>query len=75
MNQLISSFFAMWTPGIIELVVILIVALLIFGKRIPEIMRGFGKSMGEFKKGLTEAKDIKDELEDEIKKIKDDIIK
>ena len=27
---------------------------LVFGKRLPEVMRGLGKSMNEFKKGMNE---------------------
>ncbi len=34
--------------------VILLIALLIFGKRLPEIMRGLGSSVGEFKRGLND---------------------
>jgi sec-independent protein translocase protein TatA len=32
--------------------IILFVALLLFGKRLPEILRGLGGSVREFKKGL-----------------------
>ena len=39
-------------PG--ELVVILLIALIIFGKRMPEVARSAGKAMAEFKKGLQE---------------------
>ncbi len=39
-------------PGGVEWIVILFVALLLFGRRLPEIMRGLGGSVREFKKGL-----------------------
>lgn len=51
---------AMWMPGPIEIVIILIIAVLIFGKRLPEIGRSVGKSLVEFKKGISEAKDTKE---------------
>lgn len=38
-----------------ELIIILIVALLLFGKRLPDIMRGMGSSVREFKKGMEDA--------------------
>ncbi|MCX7820109.1 MAG: twin-arginine translocase TatA/TatE family subunit [Brevinematales bacterium] len=41
-----------------ELIVILLIALLIFGaNRIPEIARSLGKSLKEFKKGMNEKDD------------------
>jgi sec-independent protein translocase protein TatA len=41
-----------------EIIVILIVALILFGgKKIPELMRGIGKGVSEFKKGLHEIDD------------------
>ena len=51
-------------PGGWEWIVILIVALLIFGKRLPEIARSVGKSLTAFKKGIHEAEETKDELID-----------
>lgn len=42
-------------PGPGELIVILLVILLLFGaKRLPELARSLGKSLGEFKKGRDE---------------------
>ncbi len=52
-------------PGGIEWIVILIVALLIFGKRLPEVMKSLGKGIVEFKKGV---KGVEDEVEDTVSK-------
>jgi len=62
-------------PGGWEWIIILIVALLIFGRRLPEIARSVGKSMTEFKKGINEAKESTDELVDDVTKVKDDVVK
>ena len=63
-----------WTPGPLEIILILVVAVLIFGRRLPEIARNIGKSLTEFKKGIHEAKETKDELADDVRKAKDDIV-
>ena len=47
-------------PGGVEWVVILLVALLIFGRRLPDVARSVGKSIVEFKKGL---RDVKGEID------------
>jgi len=44
-------------PGGSEWIIILIVALLVFGPRLPSVMRSLGKSIVEFKKGLRDAED------------------
>ncbi|KPL03574.1 MAG: twin-arginine translocase TatA/TatE family subunit [Candidatus Zixiibacteriota bacterium] len=53
--------------GAQEILLILLIILLLFGARkIPEIARGLGKSMSEFKKGLREVdEEIKKEEEPE----------
>lgn len=61
-------------PGHLEWLVILVVALLIFGKRLPELARSVGKSLTEFKKGINEAKQSTDEIADDVKKIKNDVV-
>jgi sec-independent protein translocase protein TatA len=46
--------FAIFTNlGTTELLIIAFVSLLIFGNRLPSIMRSLGKSVTEFKKGVS----------------------
>jgi sec-independent protein translocase protein TatA len=41
----------------VQLFVVAVIALLIFGKRLPEVMRGLGKGITEFKKGMSGIED------------------
>lgn len=43
--------FGIGTP---ELLIMLVVLLLLFGTRLPSVMRGMGQGVNEFKKGLKE---------------------
>lgn len=57
--------FALGTP---EIILIALVVLLIFGgKKIPELMRGIGKGVNQFKKGM---KDLDEEIKDGVDDIK-----
>lgn len=47
--------------GPIGLIVILVIALLIFGKRLPDVARSMGKGIVEFKKGLRGVEDDVDQ--------------
>jgi sec-independent protein translocase protein TatA len=47
--------------GFGELLLVLIVALLVFGGRLPEVGRSLGKGLVEFKKGLQGVKDLAEE--------------
>ena len=58
-----------------ELLVVLVIALLIFGRRLPDIARSMGKSLTEFKKGINEAKETKDEFVNDVKEIGDEVAK
>jgi sec-independent protein translocase protein TatA len=52
-----------------EIILILLVVLILFGaKKIPELAKGLGKGMSEFKKGL---KEVENEIKDADKKADD----
>jgi len=61
-------------PGGWEWLVILVVALLIFGRRLPDLARSLGKSLTEFKKGVREAQETKDDLVDNVRKAKNEVV-
>ncbi len=49
-------------PGGTEWIVLLVIGLLLFGRRLPEVGRSLGKGIVEFKRGI---KGIEDEIEQE----------
>ena len=59
--------------GIPGLILILVLALIIFGpKKLPEIGRAFGQTLKEFKKSTRElTSDVVDEVEDVKKEVKE----
>jgi sec-independent protein translocase protein TatA len=63
MNQTL----AMFNLGGQEMMIIFLIVLLLFGaKKLPELARGVGKSMGEFKKA-------REDFEKEITRSEDDV--
>lgn len=59
---MITSIFNFLNVGTGEIIIIVFVILLLFGgKKIPELMKGIGKGVRSFKKGMNE-------IEDEINK-------
>lgn len=65
-----TTFFPLFGPlGAPEMVLIFLVMLLLFGaKKLPQLARGIGKSVGEFRKA-------REEFEDEIRKGGEDLDK
>ena len=61
-----SPFLGLFTSfGWQEIIILLVIGVLIFGKRLPEVGRNFGKSIVEFKKGI---KGVGDEIDAEADK-------
>ena len=58
-------------PGVWQIVILVLVILLLFGgRKIPELMRGIGQGMKEFKKATSdEEKDSEKKSEEENNKI------
>jgi TatA/E family protein of Tat protein translocase len=71
----LTKYLLVWTPQGMDWLWILLIVLLIFGRRLPEVARSLGKSLTEFKKGISEAKETKDDVVDDIKNVKNDVVK
>lgn len=68
------SQFAIFDIGTPELLLILAVALLLFGgKKLPELSRSIGESIAEIKKGAASASEFKQELRTQSAEVKDNI--
>ncbi|MCA9033711.1 MAG: twin-arginine translocase TatA/TatE family subunit [Planctomycetaceae bacterium] len=57
MFQPLQFAFVFGQPGMQEMMIVGIIALLLFGKRLPEVARNLGKGFSEFKKGMSGIQD------------------
>jgi len=63
-------------PGVWEVLVILLVIIIFFGaKKIPELARGLGLGLREFKKAKQEIKDEVENVTDEVEDIEKEVEK
>ena len=63
------ALFAFGMPGPMELIVVMAILLLLFGHRLPSVMRSLGRGVVEFKKGV---QGVEDEFEEASRSIKSD---
>jgi sec-independent protein translocase protein TatA len=50
---MVSLFGIFWNAGPMELLVLGLIILLLFGNRLPSVMRSLGRGVVEFKKGVS----------------------
>ncbi len=69
MIECAQNVMAISMPQGMDWVWILLIVLVIFGgRKLPDLARNLGKGMSEFKKGLNEAQNTKDDIVNDIKK-------
>ncbi len=57
MNIASAALLGFFSPGPMEMIIIGVVAVLLFGKRLPEVGRSLGRGIVEFKKGVSGVED------------------
>ncbi len=62
--QLLAFFGA---PGPLEMIIVLVIILLLFGNRLPSLMRSMGRGVVEFKRGISGQDDEVAEVEHRAK--------
>jgi sec-independent protein translocase protein TatA len=64
-----SAVFAFGMPGPMELIIVMAIMLLLFGHRLPSVMRSLGQGVVEFKKGV---QGVEEDMEEATRSIKGD---
>jgi sec-independent protein translocase protein TatA len=66
MNNLLLLLF--WAPGMGEMVIILVIVLVLFGaNRLPQLAKGMGESIRNFKQGVAEGETQEEKPSDKDK--------
>ncbi|HYW78160.1 MAG TPA: twin-arginine translocase TatA/TatE family subunit [Thermoguttaceae bacterium] len=61
--------FGFFSPGPFEIIIIAMIVLLLFGNRLPSVMRSMGQGIVEFKKGV---RGIENEVDNSVNNKNDD---
>jgi sec-independent protein translocase protein TatA len=62
-----NNLLLLWAPGGWELIIILVIVLILFGaNRLPQLAKGMGESIRNFKQGMSEA-EAEEEKKDKAK--------
>lgn len=74
-----SPVIAMFGIGTTEMIVVMVVILVLFGHRLPSVMRSMGRGIKEFKEGVNDSTDedadrLDDEAPKKVKKSEEDTI-
>ncbi len=66
-----SPLLAMFGIGTTEMIVVMVVILVLFGHRLPSVMRSMGRGIKEFKEGVNDSTEETDDLDETpVKKAK-----
>jgi sec-independent protein translocase protein TatA len=69
MTEYVQNITAISMPQGLDWVWILLIVLVIFGgRKLPDLARNLGKGLSQFKKGLSDVEQTKDDIVNEIKK-------
>lgn len=68
------TFLAFAFPGPTEMIVVGIVAVLLFGRKLPKLAFDLGNSFTQFKKGISQPiQELREEIENETRDFKDEV--
>lgn len=62
-----SPLLGMFGIGMQEMIIVMVIVLVLFGHRLPSVMRSMGRGIKEFKEGINDPTDDEDDRLDDAK--------